>query len=61
MAASNLAARTPFSAGELSRLALYADGDESMMEEALGLDSYMGRASLFAAEQKLCMRFLAVD
>lgn len=61
LAATNLARKTPFSAAELARLAYLADGDEVMMEDALGVHAPLAKPNLLAAEQQLCNRFLALD
>lgn len=61
MAARSVAARLALNPADLSRLAYYADGDESLMEEALLRGCEGGPCSVTAAENALCLRLLAED
>ncbi len=61
LAALSVATRTALNAADLSRLAYYADGDESLMEEALLRGCEGGPCSVTAAEHILCLRLLTED
>jgi hypothetical protein len=58
MAAMSVAARSALNPSDLVRLAYFADGDESLMEEALRPACEGGVCNIGAAEHLLSLRFL---